>query len=69
MSNNDSLRSHLDELKKKHRLLDEQVAELVLHHNVSSELRKLKTQKLWLKDEIHRIESQLLNLDTDINGC
>ena len=50
-----SLEAHLEELIKKHRALDEEITELEKHHNVTEEIRKLKTQKLWLKDEIHRI--------------
>jgi uncharacterized protein YdcH (DUF465 family) len=56
--NYDSLEAHLDELVKKHRKLDEEVEQLSTHH-VSAELRQLKTQKLWLKDEIYRIQKQL----------
>ena len=68
MSKNESLRSHLEELKKKHRDLDKQVEELVHHRNVDDEIRKLKTQKLWLKDEIHRIETELASSETHLNG-
>jgi len=56
--NYDSLESHVDELIKKHRQLDEDIKRMSQHHN-SAELRQLKTQKLWLKDEIHRIQKQL----------
>jgi len=56
--NYDSLETHLDELVKKHRKLDEEVEQLSTRH-ISAELRQLKTQKLWLKDEIHRIQKQL----------
>ncbi len=56
--NYDSLEAHLDELVKKHRKLDEEVEQLSTRH-ISAELRQLKTQKLWLKDEIHRIQKQL----------
>lgn len=58
--NTESLESHLDELVKKHRQLDSEINELAVHH-VSAELRQLKTQKLWLKDEIYRIQKQLNN--------
>jgi hypothetical protein len=54
----ESLQSHLEELKKRHRTLDEEIIALQTHH-ISAEVRQLKTQKLWLKDEIHRIEQQL----------
>jgi hypothetical protein len=56
-----SLETHLEELIKKHRALDEEITELEKHHNVTEEIRKLKTQKLWLKDEIHRIHHQIAN--------
>ncbi len=56
--NYDSLEAHLDELVKKHRKLDQEVEQLSTRH-ISAELRQLKTQKLWLKDEIHRIQKQL----------
>lgn len=56
--NYDSLEAHLNELVKKHRKLDEEVEQLSTRH-ISAELRQLKTQKLWLKDEIYRIQKQL----------
>ena len=68
MSKNEGLRSHLEELKKKHRELDKQVEELAHHRNVDDDIRKLKTQKLWLKDEIHRIETELTSTETHLNG-
>tara|TARA_R110000772_G_scaffold75196_1_gene163308 strand:+ start:23 stop:205 length:183 start_codon:yes stop_codon:yes gene_type:complete len=55
----DSLGAHFKELKRKHRALDEEIEKLEQHHNVTDAVRRLKTQKLWLKDEIHRIESQI----------
>jgi|TARA_B110000503_G_scaffold65448_1_gene102864 hypothetical protein len=64
----DGLRAHLEELKRKHRELDKQVEEVSRHRNADDEIRKLKTEKLWLKDEIHRIESQLETMETRING-
>lgn len=65
---NDSLRAHLEELKRKHRLLDSEVEDLLQNRNYDIQMRKLKTEKLWLKDEIHRIESQLETMETRING-
>ena len=64
MTNNESLRSHLNELIRKHRKLDEDIK--MLHFN-TPEIRKLKTQKLWLKDEIYRIQREL-ELSGDFNG-
>lgn len=66
MSN--SLRSHLDERIKKHRALDNEVKKLSQHHNVSEELRRIKTKKLWFKDEIQRIRAQLETTETRVNG-
>ena len=65
---NDSLRAHLEELKRKHRLLDSEVKDLLQNRNYDIQMRKLKTEKLWLKDEIHRIETQLETMETRING-
>ena len=64
----DGLRAHLEELKRKHRLLDSEVEDLLQNRNYDIQMRKLKTEKLWLKDEIHRIETQLETMETRING-
>ena len=58
-----SLESHYKELMKKHRDLDNEIIELQKHYTVNEEVRRLKTQKLWLKDEIHRIKVQLNGSD------
>jgi hypothetical protein len=63
----DKLNAHLEELKRKHRELDTYILEAFNNQNVSSEVYKLKTQKLWLKDEIHRIEGKL-NSKATLNG-
>ena len=63
MSKN-GLQSHLDELIRRHRKLDEEIK--TLHFN-TPEIRRMKTQKLWLKDEIHRITREL-ELSGDVNG-
>jgi len=66
MSNN-SLQSHINELIKRHRALDEEIIRLTTHH-ISAEVRQLKTEKLWLKDEIHRLQKQVEDTGLDING-
>jgi uncharacterized protein YdcH (DUF465 family) len=38
------------------------------NQNIIPEVYKLKTQKLWLKDEIHRIETKILNHGNTVNG-
>ena len=50
--------THLEELKRKHRELDEHIKTEYGNLTSSPEVYKLKTQKLWLKDEIHRSESR-----------
>jgi hypothetical protein len=57
----DRLKAHLEELKRKHRELDDYISMEFNNQNIIPEVYKLKTQKLWLKDEIHRIETKLLN--------
>ncbi|MBU2531624.1 MAG: DUF465 domain-containing protein [Alphaproteobacteria bacterium] len=54
------LREHLFELRAKHRDLDVQLAavELDAAHNQFT-LRRLKKQKLQLKDQISRLEDRL----------
>lgn len=56
----DPLATHLAELRRQHRELDERIAEL--HRELIADqltLRRLKKEKLRLKDEITRVESQL----------
>jgi hypothetical protein len=58
----DKIAIHLQELYQKHRKLDEEIT--LLYNNFESEqiLNRMKTQKLWLKDEIHRLETELKQL-------
>jgi len=58
----DKIAVHLQELYKKHRTLDEEIT--LLYNNFGGEqiLNRMKTQKLWLKDEIHRLETELKQL-------
>ena len=57
----ESLQSHLESLTVRHRDLDNEILELERHYSVNEEVRRLKTQKLWLKDEIYRIQKDLKN--------
>jgi uncharacterized protein YdcH (DUF465 family) len=68
MSKQDSLQAHLDQLIRKHRELDEYIATQFRGVTVTDEVRRLKTQKLWLKDEIHRITRELESMEIRING-
>ena len=62
-TNLDKLRSHLEELERKHRDLDTEIETRYNNVTVSEEVRRMKTMKLWLKDEMHRINQQLLQLE------
>lgn len=55
----DKIIAHLKELYVKHRTLDTEIKELYNHYARDEELNRLKTKKLWLKDEIHRLETEL----------
>ena len=55
----ESLQSHLESLTIRHRDLDNEIIQLEKSYSVNEEVRRLKTQKLWLKDEIHRIKRNL----------
>ena len=61
------LLAHLEELRKKHRTLDNEIKNIELT-SITEEVRRLKTEKLWLKDEIYRIEKQLINGGMKVNG-
>jgi uncharacterized protein YdcH (DUF465 family) len=66
MSNYDNieskLRAHYEELARKHKELDEALE--IKYNNISAtdEVRRMKTMKLYLKDEMHRINSQLVQM-------
>tara|TARA_B100001057_G_scaffold489053_1_gene574571 strand:+ start:1605 stop:1808 length:204 start_codon:yes stop_codon:yes gene_type:complete len=55
----DKLATHLQELYKRHRSLDQEIKVLYNQFVENHELNLLKTKKLWLKDEIYRIENEL----------
>ena len=53
-----SLSSHLDELRKKHATLSDEVEAAQRSPGSSNvQITELKKQKLRLKEEIHRLES------------
>lgn len=62
MTRNDGIINHLDELYRRHRELDEEIKLLYSRFARDEEINRMKTKKLWLKDEIHRIETQVRNL-------
>jgi uncharacterized protein YdcH (DUF465 family) len=64
----DKLRAHLEELIRKHRILDEEIETKFYNKNITEEVRRLKTHKLFLKDEIYRIKKRLEELGAYTNG-
>ena len=58
----DKLRSHLQELERKHRELDTELKVKYNNQTITDEVRRMKTMKLYLKDEIHKLNSKLVQL-------
>lgn len=57
---NDALKQ-LEDLKVRHRKVDEHIQDLIrVFNNDQLQIRRLKKQKLQLKDEISRIKASLL---------
>ena len=56
----DKLRAHYDELERKHREIDNELIKCYNNQTIDDEARRLKTMKLYLKDEMHRINSYLV---------
>ena len=56
---NSAIIEHLKELHLKHKELDTLIKERYNDRASDEELSRLKTKKLWLKDEIHLIETRL----------
>lgn len=59
----DKLKAHLEQLISKHRKLDEYLETNFNNRSINSEVRRLKTEKLWLKDEIYRISRRIGEID------
>lgn len=55
----DKINSHLEELYKKHRKLDDEIKDMHTHFDRDELINRKKTEKLWLKDEIFRLERLL----------
>lgn len=53
------LASYLQELYRKHRELDNEIKVCYSKRDDEFVINRMKTQKLWFKDEIHRLESEL----------
>jgi uncharacterized protein YdcH (DUF465 family) len=53
------MQARLEKLKLSHKSLDKKVLKLYNSYTTNEELYKLKTMKLFIKDEIYRIEKLL----------
>ena len=58
--NKDKLLAHYEELERKHRELDKELLERYNNEAITEEARRMKTMKLYLKDEMHRINAYLI---------
>ena len=56
----DKLRAHYEELERKHRELDNELKIRYNNESATEEARRMKTMKLYLKDEMHRINAYLI---------
>ena len=56
----DRLKQHYEELKIRHRELDNEIEANYTEVTKQDEIRRMKTMKLWLKDEMHRINAYLI---------
>jgi uncharacterized protein YdcH (DUF465 family) len=56
----DKLRNHYEELERKHRELDNEIEASYTDVTKQDEIRRMKTMKLWLKDEMYRINAYLI---------
>jgi uncharacterized protein YdcH (DUF465 family) len=68
MTTVENLKAYIAELTKKHRALDEKIIELEKKLYVDQEVRTLKTQKLFYKDELHRIQNKINAMENGVNG-
>ncbi len=54
-----SLEAHIRELENRHQQLEDQISEMMAHPSVDDlEIKKLKLEKLHLKEEIERLRKQ-----------
>lgn len=56
----EKLHARYEELKRKHKELDHLLEVQYNNVTVTEEVRRMKTMKLWLKDEMHRINQQII---------
>jgi len=57
------MQARLEKLRENHKSLDKKITRLYNSYTARDELYRMKTMKLWLKDEITRIETKLKGKD------
>tara|TARA_B100000780_G_scaffold84685_1_gene58007 strand:- start:2613 stop:2810 length:198 start_codon:yes stop_codon:yes gene_type:complete len=62
MSKVDTLKRRIHTLEKKHKELDRTIQSCYTNVNIDDEVRKMKTLKLWYKDEMHLLNQQLIQM-------
>lgn len=61
-SETDKLKAYFDELKRKHKELDTELEVKYNNMTITEEVRRMKTMKLYLKDEMHRVNEKIIQL-------
>ena len=56
----DKICARLQEVERKHRSLDKEIQMSYNNVTVDEEVRRMKTMKLYLKDEIYRLNERLI---------
>jgi len=59
----EEMQARLEKLRENHKSLDKKVTKLYNSYTARDELYRMKTMKLWLKDEINGIETKLKGQD------
>ncbi len=55
-----SMQSHLSELERRHRALEDEIAEAIAHPSTDDlKIAELKRRKLLVKDEIERLRQEV----------
>ena len=56
----DKIKARLSELERKHKALDNEIQIRYNNVTIDEQVRRMKTMKLYLKDEIYRLNAQLV---------
>ena len=56
----DKIKARLSELERKHKALDNEIQMRYNNVTIDEQVRRMKTMKLYLKDEIYRLNAQLV---------